>query len=191
VRGAEAHLFRNRHATQWLSIQPQNAGGEIAFIGENPSRNATIGYYLSDRVKGNVRFEVSDVTGANTCTLEVPAESGIGRLEWRLLCNPAGAGPQPLVGRAGGGGGVVGGGGGGRGGRGGGGGGGACLIAVNAQAQGGGGGGRGGGGGGGGRGGGGGGLVQPGTYRVTMVANGRSYASAIEVRADPMLAEIR
>jgi hypothetical protein len=43
------------------------------------------------------------------------------------------------------------------------------------------------GGGGGGRGGGGGGLVAPGTYRVTMTANGRTYTSAVSVRRDPML----
>jgi hypothetical protein len=54
-------------------------------------------------------------------------------------------------------------------------------------------GGRGGGGGGGGGGRGGGGAagpVEPGTYRVTMTANGQTYTSSVSVRADPMLAEI-
>ena len=60
------------------------------------------------------------------------------------------------------------------------------MTATQASAQG---GGRGfGGGGGGGRGGGGGaGLVEPGTYKVTMTANGKTYTSAITVRRDPML----
>ena len=53
---------------------------------------------------------------------------------------------------------------------------------IDARGRGGGGGGRGGGGGGG--------AVQPGTYRVTMVANGTTYTSSITVRPDPMLAEI-
>ena len=49
----------------------------------------------------------------------------------------------------------------------------------------------GGGGGGGGRGGGGAaGMVPPGTYRVTMIANGRTYVSSVQVRRDPMLNQI-
>jgi hypothetical protein len=48
-------------------------------------------------------------------------------------------------------------------------------------------GGRGGGGGAGGRGGGGGpAQVDAGSYRVTMVANGKTYTGAITVREDPM-----
>jgi hypothetical protein len=33
-------------------------------------------------------------------------------------------------------------------------------------------------------------MVAPGTYRVTMVANGRTYVGAIQVRRDPMLNQI-
>ena len=43
------------------------------------------------------------------------------------------------------------------------------------------------GGGGGGRGGGGNPQVEPGIYKVTMTANGKTYTSAITVRRDPML----
>ena len=185
VRGAAAHLFDNRVATQWLNIQPQHNGGEISFIGTNPSRNAAINYYLSDRVTGDVKFEISDAAGRNTCSASFPAKAGVQKVEWAMRWNtpapPAGAPAPP----AGGGGGFGGGGGG----RGGGGAVGACLLAPNpAPAA----GGRGGGGGGGGRGGGGGaGAVTPGTYRVTMTANGQAYTSSITVRADPMLAELR
>ncbi|MEO6224079.1 MAG: hypothetical protein ABIP90_12600, partial [Vicinamibacterales bacterium] len=188
VRGAAAHLFENRVATKWLNLQPQNDGGEIAFIGPNPSRNAAINYYLSDRIAGEVKFEVSDAAGRNTCTASFPAKSGIGRVEWAMRWStpaaPAG-GPGDAVGAAGAGAAVAGGGRGAGSGRGGG--GGACLLPPNAAPAG---GGRGGGGGGFGRGGGGGATVAPGTYRVTMTANGTTYTSSVTVRADPMLAEI-
>jgi photosystem II stability/assembly factor-like uncharacterized protein len=192
VRGAAAHLFDNRVATQWLNLQPQNNGGEIAFIGQNPTRNAVINYYLSDRISGEVRFEVSDAAGRNTCTATFPARAGIGKVEWAMRWNtpaaPA-AGPGAPAGGGAAAAAAAGRGGGGGGGRGGGGVAGPCLLAPNpAPAA----GGRGGGGGGGGgRGGGGGaGAVTPGTYRVTMTANGQTYTSSVTVRADPMLAEI-
>jgi photosystem II stability/assembly factor-like uncharacterized protein len=168
VQSADAHLFDPRPATQWLSIQPQFAGGEIAFTGENPSRNALINYYLSDRITGEVTFEISDVTGANSCTGSFPAATGIHRLEWLMRWNPQPA-PEGQTGRGGGG----------RGGRGGGGANAACLTA---------GGDAGGGGGrrGGGRGGGGG-RVEPGSYRVSMTANGQTYTTALVLKADPLV----
>jgi hypothetical protein len=214
VQSAEAHLFENRPATQWLSIQPQFAGGEIAFVGQNPTRNATINYYLSSRVTGDVRVEVTDAAGANSCAATFPARAGIGRLEWTMTMNtPAGGGGRGPAGAAGapgaagagaagaagagaagaGAGGQAGarGGGGQGGGRAGagGGGGGACLAPPAVGAPGGGRGGGGGGGGGGRGGGGGGGRVPPGTYRITMTANGKTYTGAITLRADPMAQE--
>ena len=32
----------------------------LAFVGRNPTRNAVINYFLSDKVTGDVKFEVSD-----------------------------------------------------------------------------------------------------------------------------------
>jgi photosystem II stability/assembly factor-like uncharacterized protein len=173
VHGAAAHLFENRVATQWLTIQPQHNGGEIAFIGQNPSRNAGINYYLSDKITGNVTFEVSDAAGRNTCSGTFPAKAGIGKVEWAMRWNPppAAAAPAAQPGRGGG--------------RGGGGAPAACMVASNVAPA------AGGRAGGGGRGGGGAGLVAPGTYRVTMTAGGQTYASSITVRADPMLNELR
>jgi hypothetical protein len=52
VQQSEAHLFQNRPTIQWLSIQPQHGGGALAFQGQNPTRNAVINYYLSDKVTG-------------------------------------------------------------------------------------------------------------------------------------------
>ena len=176
VRTAPAHLFDSRIATQWLSIQPQHNGGEIAFIGQNPTRNAVISYHLSPQITGEVRVEVADVTGRNTCSASFPARAGITRVEWAMRWNTPADGAAPQAARGGGGGGGRGGGAPA-----------ACLIAGNqAPAP----GGRGGGGGGG-RGGGGGGLVEPGNYRVTLTAGGQTYVNSITVRRDPMLDEIR
>ncbi|HET9371741.1 MAG TPA: hypothetical protein VFO19_15875 [Vicinamibacterales bacterium] len=182
VQSSEAHLFQARPAVQWLSIQPQHNGGNLAFVGQNPTRNAVVNYYLSDKVSGNVTFEITDISASGKCTGSFPAAAGINRVEWTMRWDPAPAGQAGAAGRGGRG---AGGGGGGQfQGRGGGGGGGACLIAANAAPPA---GGRGGGGGG--RGGGGGaGRVEPGVYKITMTANGKPYTSTITVRADPMLA---
>jgi photosystem II stability/assembly factor-like uncharacterized protein len=176
VQSADAHLFQNRPTTQWLSVQPHHGGGNLAFVGRNPTRNAVINYHLSERITGDVKFEVADSASERVCTGTFPAKAGIGRVEWNMSF-PAGPGAAPAAG---------GGGGGGRGGGGGfGGGGGACLSQpTSAVAAGRGGGG---GGGGGGRGGGGGaGRATPGAYKVTMTANGKTYTSSITLKADPL-----
>ncbi|HEX7781039.1 MAG TPA: hypothetical protein VF424_17445, partial [Vicinamibacterales bacterium] len=93
VQQSEAHLFRNRVATKWLSVQPQHGGGALAFRGTNPTRNAVINYYLSSKVTGDVRFEVASADGQSTCTATLTPASGtnangyaagIGRIEWAM-----------------------------------------------------------------------------------------------------------
>ncbi len=184
VQREDARLLESRVATQWLNIQPQHAGGELAFQGRNPTRNAVINYYLSERITGNVDFTIASPDGASTCRATVPAEAGLGRLEWTMRWSdvPAtGGGP----GAAGGGRGAAGGRTGGLGaGQGRGGAAPACLLTATA-AEGGGGGGRRGGGFG--RGGGGATQATPGTYGVTMMAGGRTYTSTISIRQDPMV----
>jgi hypothetical protein len=180
VRREEARLLQNRVATQWLNIQPQHGGGALAFQGRNPSRNAVINYFLSDRVTGNVEFAISGPDGASACRATVPAEPGVGRLEWTMRWSE---GPG-AAGRGGPGGRGAGGAAGAAAGQGRGGGAPTCLRRARAADGAGGGGRRGGGGGG--RGGGAAGRVEPGTYAVTMVANGTTYRGTITVRADPM-----
>ena len=164
VTSAEAYLFENRTATQWLRVQPQGTGGTLGFRGENPTRNAVVNYYLGAAAAGQVRFEISDVSGQNKRTLTVPAKAGINRLEWPMTFDPTPeqtaafaqqqAAAAQAAGRAGGAGAVGGGGGGGRGGRGG--------VPQGEPAG-------------------------PGEYRVTMTVNGKTYTSRLRVRADPML----
>ena len=91
VQQAEAHLFQSRPAIQWLSIQPQHSGGNLAFQGQNPTRNAIINYYVSDKVTGDVDFAITDVGGTGTCTGSFPARAGINRVEWAMRWGAAGA----------------------------------------------------------------------------------------------------
>jgi hypothetical protein len=94
VQQAEAHLFQSRPAIEWLSIQPQHNGGNLAFVGENPTRNAIINYRLSPSVTGNVAFEITDIGGTGTCTGSFPAAAGTHRVEWTMRWDPAaGGGP--------------------------------------------------------------------------------------------------
>jgi photosystem II stability/assembly factor-like uncharacterized protein len=193
----DAKLFENRVATEWLSVQPQHTGGQLAFIGPNPTRDAVINYYLSDRVTGEVRFDVTDPEGKNSCTATITAQSGIGRMLWGMRWPTPAGGGGGRGGRGGGGaagagqaaaagGGAGGAGAGGPGAPGFGGGGGACMMPAPTPGVVAGGGGRGGGGGGFG-GGGGAGRVPAGTYKVTMTAGGKTYTSTITVRQDPLL----
>lgn len=172
VQDADAFLFQSRPTTQWLTVQPQHNGGNLAFIGRNPTRNAVINFNLSERITGDVKFEVSDPGSDRVCSGTFPAQAGIGRVEWNMTFTPAPA-AAAAAGPAGAGG---------FGGRGGG-GGGACLSVPNNAAP----AGRGGGGGGGGRGGdGGAGRAVPGTYKVTMTAGGKTYTSSLMLKEDPL-----
>jgi len=180
VRSSEAHLFENRVATQWLQIQPHGTGGSLGFRGDNPVRGAAINYYLGSAISGDVKFEIADVSGANTATIIVPARHGVNRLPWNMNFDPSPemtAAMQQAQGRGAGGGREGGGqaagpggrgeggaaqfvGGGGRGGRGGG-----RAGTIGPQGE----------------------LAPPGEYRVTMTANGKTYTSRLIIRADPML----
>src|SRR5439155_7787154 len=82
-------LFENRTATQWLRIQPHGTGGSLGFRGENPTRNAVINYYLGSAVTGQVKFDITSVTGDDKRTLTVPAKAGINRLEWPMTFDPS------------------------------------------------------------------------------------------------------
>jgi photosystem II stability/assembly factor-like uncharacterized protein len=174
IMTAEAHLFDNRGATQWLNIQPQGRGGSLGFQGENPTRDAVINYYIGKGVTGELKFEIANAMGTNKRTMTAGAREGINRLNWNMQFDPT---PEQIEqfkadqaagrgrGRAGGGTGAE------------------EVGGAQAAGQRGGGRGRGGGQGPQGE------VAPPGEYRVTMTVNGKSYTTRLIVRADPMLAE--
>ena len=94
VTSADAYLFDNRPATQWLRLQPQGTGGTLGFRGENPTRNAVINYHLGSGASGQVQFEITDVTGQHKRTIQVPVRPGINRLEWNMTFDPS---PEQLA----------------------------------------------------------------------------------------------
>jgi photosystem II stability/assembly factor-like uncharacterized protein len=161
VSAADAHLFESRTATQWLRIQPHGTGGALSFQGDNPPRESTwIHYYLGSNASGEVRFEISNVTGDKR-TITTPAKPGIGRLEWNMRFDPSPEDLERFKQQQAAGGGREG-----RGGGGGGGGGGRGRGGVQGPQ---------------------GPAAGPGDYRVTMTVNGKTFTSRLTVRQDPML----
>jgi len=91
ISDSVGHLFENEIATRWLSIDPMGRGGTFAFIGENPTKNAVINYYLHPIVAGeeSVTIKITDVTGKMTrnYTIEKP-KPGIAKLIWNMRFDP-------------------------------------------------------------------------------------------------------
>ncbi|MEX2531771.1 MAG: hypothetical protein WD960_13470 [Gemmatimonadota bacterium] len=84
VRASRLHLFDGPPATQWLDVEPQYDGGAYAFIGENPSKDATLSYWLGSGVRGPVTFEFTDASGAVVRRCTEQGQPGINRVEWDL-----------------------------------------------------------------------------------------------------------
>ena len=120
VMNADAHLFDIRPATRWLSdtMASRGVGGAKHFRGENPPGGTAISYYLKAAPAGDVKIQITDMSGNVVRDLPGTKEAGLNRVQWNLSRNPP---PQPegQEGRGGGGG---------RGGRGGG------AALVNPQA---------------------------------------------------------
>jgi photosystem II stability/assembly factor-like uncharacterized protein len=98
---ADAALFDVRPAVAWMNdIQKQiTVGGQKVFRGSNPDPGTAISYWLKGDA-GNVRVEISDVTGRVVRTIEGTKTSGLNRVRWNLQANPPagrGAGEQPAA----------------------------------------------------------------------------------------------
>jgi photosystem II stability/assembly factor-like uncharacterized protein len=101
VRNAPAHVFQNRPATIWEDASRGGVRGHFFFAAENPPyipkrdnvvrakliNGALIHYYLKARA-GDVRIEVSEITGQKKRTLFSSAEPGIHRALWDLRFDP-------------------------------------------------------------------------------------------------------
>ncbi|MDA7977415.1 MAG: hypothetical protein MPJ50_01440 [Pirellulales bacterium] len=94
VRQRPAHLFQPRPAVKWLSISRGGSRGQQFFSGDNPSQGAVIDYYLAEEVAGEVRLEISNVTGDRRFRTEVPATAGLHRFRWDFQLNRTGRGQQ-------------------------------------------------------------------------------------------------
>jgi hypothetical protein len=101
----EAVLFDIRPAVAWLPDRQrgQYAGGQRAFVGENPARGAMISYYLKSAPAGDVKIGIADATGRTIRTIDGTRLQGINRVNWNLAPTPAGGRGQRGGGRGGGG----------------------------------------------------------------------------------------
>jgi hypothetical protein len=208
VMASDVHLFKNKVATIWNAVSRGATRGHLMFQGRNPltiaarppansptelTNSATVTFYLNNAPAAPVQMEISSLDGSRTVSLTVPATQGINRYFWNMRFAAAGGGggggrgggraggpPNAAAGAAG----AVGGaaaagaaGGGGQRGAGGGraagaaGAGGAAAAAGDAadapppQAN--------------------QGAVDPGSYRVKIIVDGKSMTTTLIVRADP------
>jgi hypothetical protein len=89
----DAYLFDVRPATIWVNdIQKQiTVGGQKNFRGQNPDPGTAISYWLKGDA-GNVRVDISDVTGRVVRTIEGAKGPGLNRVRWNLQGTPPGRG---------------------------------------------------------------------------------------------------
>src|SRR5262245_18944407 len=90
---ADAHLFDVRAGTQWFNdiSLSRYAGGVKYFRGENPPPGTAISYYLKSAPSGDVKITVSDVTGKVVRNLTATKQVGLNRVMWNLRGDP----PRP------------------------------------------------------------------------------------------------
>ena len=187
---SDLKLFPSRNAVEWKMANYRGFLGGSLFLAQNAPNGLILDYFA--KTAGPVRLTVADPGGKEIRTINARAEAGVvNRATWDLRADA----PVPPTNGA-----TVGGGRGGRGGAGGGRGGAAAAegtpaepqaegreitneFGAEANAE----GGRGGGGGGGGRFGGParGPLVDPGEYKVTVSANGKTDSRTFTVEDDP------
>ena len=95
-----AAVFDVRPATAWLNdIQKQiTVGGEKHFRGQNPEPGTDVSYWLKHDA-ADVKVEISDVTGRVLRTYDGPKTAGLNRVRWTLQAAPPARG-VPGRGRA-------------------------------------------------------------------------------------------
>lgn len=103
VLSSSIHLFQSRVATQWKGISRGATRGHKLFTGRNPLtieqvppgnspnqlvNSAAIHYYVGADVSGQITLEISDLSGENVFTTDLPARKGINRYYWGMRFNP-------------------------------------------------------------------------------------------------------
>jgi photosystem II stability/assembly factor-like uncharacterized protein len=182
VLDADAHIFRQRVATQWKGVSRGATRGHFLFQAKNPlsiehrppgnspselATSAPISFYLkSAPASGRVQIEITAAGDtARRFTGEIPATQGINRYMWNMRFAGGGGGRGTGAGGRGAGGG----------GRGAGGGGDEAPPDMAGRGRGGVGGGQ---------------TATPGAYVVRITVGGRSYLGALTIRDDPDAAKI-
>ncbi|HEU0186079.1 MAG TPA: hypothetical protein VFS27_12240, partial [Blastocatellia bacterium] len=87
---ADAHLFDVRPGVQWLNdiTLSRYASRDKQFRGENPPQGTAISYYLKSAPSGDVKITISDITGKVVRNLTATKEAGLNRVIWNLRADP-------------------------------------------------------------------------------------------------------
>jgi len=103
VLSSSIHLFQSRVATQWKGISRGATRGHRLFTGRNPLtieqvppgnspnqlvNSAAIHYYVGAGVSGPITLEISDLSGENLFTTDLPVRQGINRYYWKMRFDP-------------------------------------------------------------------------------------------------------
>jgi photosystem II stability/assembly factor-like uncharacterized protein len=76
VTSSDVHLFDNKTATQWVTINLGRKQPNFLFRGQNPPAGAAINFWLRDAPQGNVSLEVSEFTGDHVATVRMGGGGG-------------------------------------------------------------------------------------------------------------------
>ena len=85
-----AAFFQTAPAVQQIGAFGGWANGDAEFIGQNPTSDAVITYYLQKRhIFGDMKLEVHDSTGKLLATLPTSKRRGLSRATWSMRMPPA------------------------------------------------------------------------------------------------------
>jgi photosystem II stability/assembly factor-like uncharacterized protein len=91
-----ATILESRPSVIPLPSGVQEFPGDAEFVGQNPSENATITYYLKERhVIGDMKLEVYNASGKLMTTLAAGKRRGINRVTWAMRQKPPKVPPSP------------------------------------------------------------------------------------------------
>jgi photosystem II stability/assembly factor-like uncharacterized protein len=99
---SDAHIFKNRPITIWEDATRGGVRGHAFFAGENPPyipkrenivrekliSGGLINYYLKAKASKEIVMEITDITGNKSRRLAIPNEPGINRVLWDLRFDP-------------------------------------------------------------------------------------------------------
>jgi hypothetical protein len=78
------HLFKPRAAYRFMRTEGYDTVANDQCMGQNPEYGASINYFLSEALPGNVAIQVEDEYGKTVRTLSGAAAKGVNRVMWNL-----------------------------------------------------------------------------------------------------------
>ncbi len=84
ITGKDLHVFTNKVATNWFTINTGRKQPAFEFRGENPYHGAIIDFYVGGVKADSVTIQIMDGQGNHTRSMKVAARPGINRAYWDL-----------------------------------------------------------------------------------------------------------